>query len=79
MLTTTTTIVMAVVSAILSRGIDFGIVFSGILVGLGIFFEVSDFKKNIRLKSLKASLLPHLKIIAVMFVVFFVLKMISLA
>lgn len=78
MLTAITTVVMAVISAILSKGIDFGVVFSGILVGLGVMFEVSDFSKVGRLKSLKASLIPHLKMFAVMFAVFFLLKMLSL-
>ena len=78
MLTAITTVVMAVVSAILSKGIDFGIVFSGILVGLCVMFEVSDFGKGSRLKSLKASLIPHMKVFAVMFAVFFLLKMLSL-
>jgi len=78
MLTAITTVVMAVVSAILSKGIDFGTVFSGILVGLCVMFEVSDFGKSRRLKSLKASLIPHMKMFAVMFAVFFLLKMLSL-
>lgn len=79
MLTAVTTVVMAVVSAILSRGIDFGIVFSGILVGLCMLFEVSDFQKSTALKTLKMSLSPHLKMFVVMFAVFFLLKMLSLA
>ena len=79
MLTAITTVVMAVISAVVSRGIDFGIVFSGVLVGLCIAFEVSDFEKIERLKSLRMSLSPHMKIFAVMFFVFFALKMLSLA
>ncbi len=78
MLTAITTVVMAVVSAIVSKGIDFGIVFSGILVSLTITFEASDFAKNQRLKRLKTSLSSHLKISAIMFAVFFALKMLSL-
>lgn len=79
MLTAITTVVTAVVSALISKGIDFGIVFSGILVGLTVLFEASDFGKNERLKSLKSALAPHLGIFAVMFFVFFALKMLSLA
>jgi len=70
---------MAVVSALLSRGIDFGIVFSGILVGLCVVSEVSDFDKSTWLRTLKTSLSPHLKMFALMFAVFFLLKMLSLA
>ena len=79
MLTAITTVVMAVISAVVSKGIDFGIVFSGILVGLSVAFEVSDFGRNERLRLLKMSLSPHLKIFVVMFFVFFALKMLSLA
>jgi hypothetical protein len=78
MLTAITTVVMAVVTAIVSKGMDFGILFSGILVGLTIIFEVSDFGENQRLKWLKASLSTHLKIFIIMFFAFFVLKMLSL-
>lgn len=69
---------MAVISALLSRGIDFGIVFSGVLVGLTIVFEASDFGSYKRLKSLKTSLSPHMKIFIIMFFIFFALKMLSL-
>lgn len=79
MLTAITTVVMAVISAVLSRGIDFGIVFSGVLIGLGITFEVSEFGKNERLRSLKMALSSHMKIFTVMFFVFFLLKLLSLA
>lgn len=79
MLTAITTVVMAVISAIVSKGIDFGIVLSGTLVGLCVAFEVSDFRKSDRLESLKTTLSPHMKIFVVMFIVFFALKMISLA
>jgi len=79
MLTAITTIVMAIISALVSKGIDFGIVFSGVLVGLSITFEVSDVDKRERLKALKRSLSPHIKIFIVMFFVFFALKLLSLA
>jgi len=78
MLTTIITVIEAVISTIVVRGLDFGIAISGILVGLGIFFEVSDFAENEKLKTLETYLSPHMKIFVIMFFVFFALKMISL-
>jgi len=79
MLTTIMTVIEAVISAITARGLDFGIAISGTLVGLSIFFQVSDFGENEKLKTLGTCLSPHMKIFAVIFCVFFALKMISLA
>jgi len=78
MLTTIITVIEAVVSAIVSRGLDFGIAISATLVALSIFFQVSDFGENEKLKTLETCLSPHMKIFAIIFCVFFALKMLSL-
>jgi len=78
MLTTIITVIEAVISAIASRGLDFGIAISGTLVGLSIFFQVSDFREDEKLKTLEKCLTPHMKIFVIMFCVFFALKMLSL-
>lgn len=78
MLTTIITVIEAVISAIAIRGIDFGIAISGTLIGLSILFQVSDFGENEKLKTLETCLSPHMKIFAVIFFVFLVLKMVSL-
>lgn len=77
MLTAITTVVVAVTSALVTQGIDFGIVFSGVLLGLSVVFEVSDFGKEERVKSVKNAFSTHIKIFALMFFVFFALKMLS--
>lgn len=77
MLTTTITVIEAVISAIAARGLDFGIAISGTLVGLSIFFQVSLFRESEKLKKLETSLSPHMKILVIIFCVFFALKMAS--
>jgi hypothetical protein len=78
MLTTIITVIEAVISTIATRGLDFGIAISGTLVGLSIFFQVSDFQENEKLKTLGTCLSPHIKIFAIIFCIFFALKMLSL-
>jgi len=78
MLTTIITVIEAVISAIATRGLDFGIAISGTLVGLSILFQISDFEDNEKLKTLGTCLSPHIKIFAIIFFVFFTLKMLSL-
>jgi len=78
MLTTIITVIEAVISAIATRGLDFGIAISATLVGLSVLFQASDFEGNEKLKMLERSFSPHLKIFLIIFCVFFALKMLSL-
>jgi hypothetical protein len=78
MLTTIVAVIEAVMSAIATRGLDFGIALSGALVALSILFQASDFGESKKLKTLEKCLSPHMKIFVIMFCVFFALKMVGL-